>query len=350
MKANTIISLTVVLGLLISSSNAAPIAEKREPIKRRQDAVQACPGTLRGPSGNAYFAFSTNLENNVAQQACASCHNGVLADVSVGDLEFLRGNVEQDSWVKSWNGDDYSGSCVTLRRNGGTPSVGIDSACASQLWPLCVAKAEQDGAQRLEDPQADGSSITTLAVPFPPGAAPETPNVANIPDAAPQAGEEAVATTSVNEGVQADSTGVDPAMVTSPLNEEVTPTVIEEKTQPDGAAPSNPEVTSPKMLEGGVDVEATQVVAEAPAPAAEAPAPAAEAPAPVAEAPAPVAEAPAPAAEAPAPAAEVPAPVSEALAPVADAPALATEAPAPVAEVPAPAAEAPAPAAEGPAP
>lgn len=70
MKANTIISLTVVLGLLISSSNAAPIAEKREPIKRRQDAVQACPGTLRGPSGNAYFGMYRILSNS--NRVCSS--------------------------------------------------------------------------------------------------------------------------------------------------------------------------------------------------------------------------------------------------------------------------------------
>ncbi|KAK3827604.1 MAG: hypothetical protein J3Q66DRAFT_408598 [Benniella sp.] len=177
MKSNTILSLTVVLGLLIST-NAAPIAGKRAPVKR-QDA-QACPGTLQGPSGNAYFAFSTNLDNTIAQQAYASCHNGVLADVSVVDLPFLSNNIEQDSWIKSWSGDDYSSSCVTLRRGSGTPSVGIDSACASQWWPLCVAR-QSEGDQRLEMPQdAASGSVTTLAVPYPPGAAPESPNAAIV--------------------------------------------------------------------------------------------------------------------------------------------------------------------------
>lgn len=48
MKTATI-SLTVVLGLLVVSANAAPIIAKRD------DDVASCPATLRGPSGNAYF-------------------------------------------------------------------------------------------------------------------------------------------------------------------------------------------------------------------------------------------------------------------------------------------------------
>jgi hypothetical protein len=43
------VSLTAVLGLLVVAVNAAPIIAKRD------DNAASCPGTLRGPSGNAYF-------------------------------------------------------------------------------------------------------------------------------------------------------------------------------------------------------------------------------------------------------------------------------------------------------
>jgi len=66
-----------------------------------------------------WIAFSSTLNNKVAQQACASCYNGFLADVSVTDMQFLAENLEQTSWIKSWNGDDYSGSCMTIQPNGG---------------------------------------------------------------------------------------------------------------------------------------------------------------------------------------------------------------------------------------
>ncbi|KAF9962811.1 hypothetical protein BGZ65_007830, partial [Modicella reniformis] len=266
MKTNTIISLTVVLGLLIGSSNSAPILQNHVPLQRRDDTPQACPGTLGGPSGNAYFTFSTNLSNNVAQQACASCHSGVLADVSVADLEFLSSNVEQGSWIKSWNGDDYSSSCVTLQSSSGTPSVGIDTSCISELWPLCVAQAHLvDDTQRLEMLEGNaGVSLSALAVPYSPSVATKTPNVAIDSNVSiPEVGE-----VDKNASVPGEDVNVNLASSPSPevASPEITPTVTEDdKIQSDGTGPLVPEVTSPRAPHGegqDVDVEVIEVVAE----------------------------------------------------------------------------------------
>jgi len=54
MKTNTLFTLTFVVGLLVSSSVAAPIATKRR-VSKRDEVPAGCPGTLRGPTGNSYF-------------------------------------------------------------------------------------------------------------------------------------------------------------------------------------------------------------------------------------------------------------------------------------------------------
>ncbi|KAF9567444.1 hypothetical protein EC968_003244 [Mortierella alpina] len=161
MKSTAILSISAVIGLLITTATAAPIAGSR--LVRRDD---SCPGTLRAPSGNAYFAFNSNLNNQVAQEACASCYGGTLANVGIADMEFLTANLQQTSWIKGWNGDDYSGSCMTLQPSGGaTPTVGVDSACASEIWPLCAANADMaNGGQPIEAQSV--TTLSALAVPF----------------------------------------------------------------------------------------------------------------------------------------------------------------------------------------
>ncbi|KAF9362264.1 hypothetical protein BGX34_006507 [Mortierella sp. NVP85] len=252
MKSNTILSLTVVLELL-TSTNAAPIAGKRAPVKR-QDA-QICPGILQAPS------------------------------------------------------------------------VGVDFACASQLWPLCVAR-QAEGDQRREMPKDIASgSVTTPAVPYPPGATPEAPNAAIVT--------EEFAVTAA-EGVNVDSTGSSPSEAMNVQDATATLTVVDGQVQGDATGPQNPEVTSLKTPIG--DAQAVEVVAvvpetQTPAPVTEAPIPAVDAFAPVAEAPAPVAV------DGSAPA--LVATAVDAPGPIAEAPVLATvdgSAPAPVAEAPVPAA------------
>ncbi|KAF9096711.1 hypothetical protein BGX23_010647 [Mortierella sp. AD031] len=137
---NTMVSLTIVLGLLSASNNAVPIA-------RRNDESASCPGTLRGPSGNAYFAFSTNLNIRTAREACASCYGGSLANVGATDLQLLASNLESASWIKVWNGDNYASSCLAIQPTAGAPS-----------------EEHTNGAQRIEE-QAE-ATIITLAVPY----------------------------------------------------------------------------------------------------------------------------------------------------------------------------------------
>ncbi|KAG0268330.1 hypothetical protein BGZ95_002502 [Linnemannia exigua] len=163
---NTVVSLTIVLGLLVVANNAAPIA-------RRDDDAASCPATLRGPSGNAYFAFSTNLGIQTAKEACASCYGGSLANVGAADLQFLGKNLESSSWIKAWNGDDYASSCLTIQpKAGAQPGVGVDATCASQMWPLCTASAEQaewlqrTQEQEEQEQEQSGETIVTLAVPY----------------------------------------------------------------------------------------------------------------------------------------------------------------------------------------
>ncbi|KAH7026948.1 hypothetical protein BKA57DRAFT_526296 [Linnemannia elongata] len=213
MKTATI-SLTVVLGLLVVSANAAPIIAKRD------DDVASCPATLRGPSGNAYFAFSTNLNIQTAREACASCYGGSLADVGAADLQFLSKNLESASWIKAWNGDDYSSSCLTIQPSAGAqPGVGIDATCASQMWPLCTAGAGQsEGLQRIEEEQPSGEeTIITLAVPY---------KQANA--------------TPVSES----ATVLDVALETTKVDAEVNAVV------PDATHPAEPTVTCPKNPDG----------------------------------------------------------------------------------------------------
>ncbi|KAG0015089.1 hypothetical protein BGZ81_011855, partial [Podila clonocystis] len=156
------LSLPFVLGLLLTAS-ASPIPHSR--LSRRNEQPQGCPGTLRGPSGNAYFAFSTNLNNDVAKEACASCYGGILAKVGYSDLQFLGVNLEQPSWIKSWNGDDYSNSCLTIQPSAG-PGVSVDGACATQNWPLCQAASDiPDSFSRIE---GNVATLSSLAVAYPP--------------------------------------------------------------------------------------------------------------------------------------------------------------------------------------
>ncbi|KAF9389598.1 hypothetical protein CPC16_005717 [Podila verticillata] len=339
-----LLSLPFVLGLLLSTASASPIPNSNR-LSRRDEQPQDCPGTLRGPSGNAYFAFSSNLSNQVAKEACASCYGGVLANVAVSDWQFLGANLEQSSWIRSWNGDDYSNSCLTLQPSGGLePGVGVDSACASLNWPLCQATADiPDGVARIE---GDATTLISLALKYTPVVSMEalTEKPAMAPAAIALVSEsETIKTTgeaawtpktglTVSIGGNVDQTTVDTTPEAAPAPEtvnQVTPVVATEQT---------PSVVPP-VAEAPAPV--TEIpVTEAPAPVAEVPAPVAEVTAPVAEVPAPVAEVTTPAAEVPAPAAEVSAPVAEVLAPVAEESAPIVETPVPIVQSPPPAAEA----------
>jgi hypothetical protein len=53
---NVYISLTVVLGLFVSSNSAAPVSENKH-IAKRDEAELPCPSTLSGPSKSAYFGI-----------------------------------------------------------------------------------------------------------------------------------------------------------------------------------------------------------------------------------------------------------------------------------------------------
>jgi hypothetical protein len=65
------------------------------------------------------LAFSTNLSIQTAREACASCYGGSLANVGAADLNFLGNNLESTSWIKAWNGDDYSSGCLTIHPSAG---------------------------------------------------------------------------------------------------------------------------------------------------------------------------------------------------------------------------------------
>ncbi|KAF9937140.1 hypothetical protein BGZ67_001642, partial [Mortierella alpina] len=228
MKSAAILSISAVFGLLIATAPAAPIADSR--LVRRDD---SCPGTLRAPSGNSYFAFNSNLNNQVAQEACASCYGGTLANVGISDMEFLTANLQQTSWIKAWNGDDYSGSCMTLQPIGGaTPMIGVDSSCASEIWPLCNANADMAGSGAPVEAQ----SVTTLgalAVPF------------------------------VRRDV-APWEAIDPAVIPAPAAEVVAiaenvegtvSTIIDGEIVPDPSTPAVPEITCSKRVEVAETVE-----------------------------------------------------------------------------------------------
>ncbi|KAF9148750.1 hypothetical protein BG015_009494 [Linnemannia schmuckeri] len=224
MKA-AMISLTVVLGLLVAPINAVPIIAKRD------DDVASCPVTLHGPSGNAYFAFSTNLSIQTAREACASCYGGSLANVGAADLQFLGSNLESASWIKAWNGDDYSGSCLTIQFNAGAqPGVGIDANCGSQMWPLCTASTEQaEGLQRIEEEQeAEEETIITLAVPYKQSDAAPTPETVIVHDVA-----------------------LEPTKVDAEDNAVV----------PDATRPAEPAVTCPKKSDGTYHIDGSCIEA-----------------------------------------------------------------------------------------
>ncbi|KAG0289399.1 hypothetical protein BGZ96_007049 [Linnemannia gamsii] len=274
------LSLTVVLGLLVVLANAAPIVSKRD------DDAASCPSTLRGPSGNAYFAFSTNLSIQTAREACASCYGGSLANVAAIDLQFLGNNIESTSWIKAWNGDDYSSSCLTIQPNAGAqPGVGIDATCASRMWPLCTASAEQvEGLQRIEEEQQQTGeeTVSTLAVPYKQMDAAPTPEAIAVLDAA-------LAPTKVDAEVNIaapDATRPDGPKVTCPkpdgthqndgacietdeeavavavVMEEPTKVVDEARAQevvPDSTTPTGPCVTCPSH-----GVAAAEIIVEEP--------------------------------------------------------------------------------------
>ncbi|KAG0093839.1 hypothetical protein BGZ92_001080 [Podila epicladia] len=192
-----LLSLPIVLGLLLSTASTSPIPHSR--LSKRNEQPQGCPGTLSGPSGNAYFAFNSNLSNEVAKKACASCYDGVLANVGTSDLQFLGTNLERPSWIRSWNGDDYSSSCLTIQPSGGAePGVVVDSACASQNWPLCQATSNiPDSISRVESSATTLTSIATVYT-----SSEETPKADTIEDvvAAPEA------VTPVSESTTTDTT------------------------------------------------------------------------------------------------------------------------------------------------
>ncbi|KAG9067833.1 hypothetical protein KI688_011421 [Linnemannia hyalina] len=236
------ISLTVVLGLLVASANAAPIIAKRD------DSVASCPATLSGPSGNAYFAFSTNLNIQTAREACASCYGGSLADVGAADLQFLSKNLESASWIKAWNGDNYSSSCLTIQPSVGTqPGVGVDANCASQMWPLCTASAGQsEGLQRIEEEQPSGEeTIITLAVPYKQTNAATTPEMVTTLDVT-------LEPTKVGAEVNAEEAA---AIVVDEEPSKVLNKAAAQEVIPDSTAPAAPCVTCP-----GPEASAAEVV------------------------------------------------------------------------------------------
>ncbi|KAF9314167.1 hypothetical protein BG003_004481 [Podila horticola] len=300
------LSLPFVLGLLLATVSASPIPHSRLP--RRDEQPQACPGTLRGPSGNAYFAFSTKLNNEVAKKACASCYGGVLANVGVSDLQFLGANLEQSSWIKSWNGDDYSNSCLTIQPSSGAePGVDVDGACASQNWPLCQATSDiPDSLLRVED----SVTLNSLAVAY--TLSQVTPKV--------ETDESIVAALETTDnGTETAETGL---TASNGANVDIPATTEQTTAQPQTADPVTVDTTpkavpAPETVNQEATVAVTEqkpwtaaVIAEAPTPVAvterkpwtaaviaEAPAPVAKAPAPIVETPASITEAPAPIAQ-----------------------------------------------------
>ncbi|KAF9541448.1 hypothetical protein EC957_003067 [Mortierella hygrophila] len=248
------ISLTVVLGLMVASANAAPIIAKRD------DNVASCPATLSGPSGNAYFAFSTNLNIQTAREACASCYGGSLADVGAADLQFLSKNLESASWIKAWNGDDYSSSCLTIQPSAGTqPGVGVDANCASQMWPLCTASAGQsEGLQRIEEEQPSGEeTIITLAVPYEQANAATAPETVTVLDVA-------LEPTKVDNEVNAKEAA---AIIVDEEPSKVLNEATAQEAIPDSTAPAAPCVTCPSPEASAAEVvvveQPTEVEAEA---------------------------------------------------------------------------------------
>ncbi|KAF9217636.1 hypothetical protein BGZ59_001996 [Podila verticillata] len=349
-----LLSLPFVLGLLLSTASASPIPNSNR-LSRRDEQPQDCPGTLRGPSGNAYFAFSSNLNNQVAKEACASCYGGVLANVAVSDWQFLGANLEQSSWIRSWNGDDYSNSCLTLQPSGGLePGVGVDSACASLNWPLCQATTDiPDGVARIE---GDATTLISLALKYTPVVSMEalTEKPAMAPAAIALVSEsETIKTTgeaawtpktglTVSIGGNVGISTIETIIGTLATTENTVTQPLVDQTTVDTTPEAAPAPETVNQVTPVVATEQTPSVvppvAEAPAPVTEIPV--TEAPALVAEVPVPVAEVPAPAAEVPAPAAEVSAPVAEVLAPVAEESAPIVETPVPIVQSPPPAAEA----------
>ncbi|KAG0331294.1 hypothetical protein BG000_011039 [Podila horticola] len=280
------LSLPFVLGLLLATVSASPIPHSR--LSRRDEQPQACPGTLRGPSGNAYFAFSTNLNNEVAKIACASCYGGVLANVGVSDLQFLGANLEQSSWIKSWNGDDYSNSCLIIQPSSGAePGVDVDGACASQNWPLCQATSDiPDSLLRVED----SVTLNSLAVAY--TLSQETPKAETDKNIV-------AALETTDNGTETAETGL---IASNGANVDIPATTKQTTTQPQTADPvtvdTTPEaVPVPETVNQEAPVAVTEqkpwtaaVIAEAPTPVAEAPAPIVETPASITEAPARVAQ------------------------------------------------------------
>ncbi|KAG0252970.1 hypothetical protein BG011_006622 [Mortierella polycephala] len=227
MKSATVLSLTAVLALFSASINAAPISSKNIRLTKR--GPSSCPERLQGPSGRAFFAFKTGMNNKDAMEACASCYGGVLADVNSIDMELLDKNPKLAYWIKARNGDNRSESCLTLTpTNTAEPDVIVGANCASQNQPLCVAGTEQHKSEQRLQARQD-----------------------NAEDPAPE-----------------PSTATD-----DPASEQVTPT-IEEGVVADGTGPSNPEVTSPRAPDSNGDItaiESTEPVTGAPEISAEAP-------------------------------------------------------------------------------
>ncbi|KAG0054158.1 hypothetical protein BGZ83_011854 [Gryganskiella cystojenkinii] len=250
MKSNTVLSLTFVIGLLVYSTVAAPII-------KRDDG--SCPGTLRGPSGNEYFSFSTNLNNRVARQACASCYGGILANANSDDVSFLTLNLAQDFWIKSWNGDDYSGSCLTIRPNeAGTLSVSADATCAVESWPLCQATTGAEGSQKTEIP--NDATLSSLAVAYtlvPTKTQSDPPSVPDTTTTADEGNTEAeIEVVATNTEGNSPS---DPAATTTSDHEDAAAVEIEAASKAEGETPAKPTATTTSL--DGTVAEVVEVVA-----------------------------------------------------------------------------------------
>lgn len=164
------------------------------------------------------------------------------------------------------------------------PGVGIDATCASQMWPLCTASAEQsEGLQRIEEEQPAGEeTIITLAVPYKQANATPASESATVldvtleptkvdaevnavvPDATRPA-EPAVTCPKNPDGTyQTDGSCIEPAEEAAAIVviEEPTKVVNEATAQeviPDSTTPASPCVTCP-----GHGVVAAEVVLEEP--------------------------------------------------------------------------------------
>lgn len=155
------------------------------------------------------------------------------------------------------------------------PGVGVDAACASKMWPLCTASAEQvEGLQRIEEeqPQTGEETISTLAVPYKQeDAASATETIAVLdatlaptkvdaevstaaPDATRPDGPKVTCPKKPEGTHQTDGACVEEtqeALAVAVVNEEPTKVEVEDNAVvPDATHPIEPTVTCPKKSSG----------------------------------------------------------------------------------------------------